>query len=197
MIFAISILFFGLMYWVKGGALGRIPGVLDLRDRSKVFDRLLDGKVASTIGVFLFFFAALYLQLGVLLQYGLSLGDIAKTSALLAGAWLLGVAPSMGEEGAAIGRIGHHSGPYIEQFGMSKGIRYGWTKGVQRGVFLGAPFTILTDLPHFILLGALFPVLHFVGQQLEYMIRKRDGWEFAEPLIGAVIIGIGVGFYLN
>lgn len=195
MIFAISILFFAAMYAIKGGWLGMIPGVKELREKSKIFDRLLDGKVASTIGVFVFFVVAFHLQLGSLVPHGLPWYQLyIVTPLLLAAAWLIGVAPSMGEEAGAVGRIGRAWGDYIDAgFGRSYGIK----KALQRGVFLGAPFTIVTGDPIFLILGALFPVMHFVGQQIYYMIHRVDSWKYAEPLIGAVCIGIGVGSYLS
>ena len=196
MIFLISILYFAAMYAIKGGWLGMIPGVKDLRAKAWIYDRLLDGKVASTIGVFLFFAVALQLQLGKLVPFGLPWHELyIVTPGLLAAAWLIGVAPSMGEEAGAIGRIGRAWGEYVQypEFGRAYGVK----KALQRGVWLGAPFTVLTGLPHFILLGLLFPVIHFAGQQIYYMIHKADGWKYAEPLVGGVCIGIGVGIYLN
>lgn len=191
MIYAITIftaLYFGAMYAIKGGWLGMIPGVHKLRDSSKILDRLLDGKVVSTIGVYAF--------VAVMLYY---LGDMPRwweyifAPTLFSLCWLLGVSPSMGEEAGACGRIGRAWGPYIERgFGRSYGIK----KALQRGVWLGAPFTLLTGLPHFLVLGALFPAIHFVMQQIHYMIHKTDSWKYAEPVVGTICIGVGVSVYV-
>lgn len=193
--YLISILFFAAAYAIKGGWLGMIPGVKKLRERNWFFDRLLDGKVASTIAVFFFFVIALWIQLGKFVDLGMPILNILLyTPAALSLAWLVGVSPSMGEEAGAVGRIGHAWGDYIEKgFGRSYGVK----KALQRGVFLGAPFAIITGDPIFLILGALFPVMHFVGQQIYYMIHRVDSWKYAEPLIGAVCIGIGVGSYLS
>jgi hypothetical protein len=198
MIYAISILFFAAMYAIKGGWLDDISAVRLARTKSRILNRLLAGKVVSTALVFAFFSIALSSQLGVLVQYGLPVYDLAfKTPLLLMLAWLVAVSPSMGEEAGAIGRIGRHWGDYVDMWGEKEGRSYGWRKGLQRGVWLGAPFTVLTGLPHFIILGALFPVCHFIGQQIYYMIHKVDSWKYAEPLVGGVCIGISVGVYLS
>lgn len=187
MIYIITILYFGAMYAIKGGWLGMIPGVEDLRDKSKILDRLLDGKVISTIGVFAFF----AVMLGIYGGRGL-LWDLLIAPALFSAAWLIAVAPSMGEEAGACGRIGHAWGDYIEKgFGRSYGIK----KALQRGVWIGAPFTVLTGLPHFILLGLLFPVIHFAMQEIHYRVHKTDSWKYAEPVVGAVCVGVGMAIY--
>lgn len=207
MIYAISILYFGAMYAIKGGWLGMIPGVKDLRKRNKFFDRLLDGKVASSIGVFAFMAIALHLQIGKLVPIGLPWYSIyLVTPAAFTAAWLIAVSPSMGEEAGACGRWGYWWGDYKdaiyppghEDAGKPVFDRmYGWKKALQRGVWLGVPFALVTDLPIFIFLGLLFPVLHFAGQQIYYWIHGGNSWKYAEPLIGAICIGIGIGDYLN
>lgn len=184
-----------------------IPGVTKLRESSEIFDRLLDGKTLSTIGVFAFFAVALHLQIGALVPIGLPWYSIyLVTPGVFALAWLIAVTPSMGEEAGAAGRWGFWWGDYKdaiypaghEDAGKPVFDRmYGIKKGLQRGVWLGAPFTLVTGLPIFIYLGLLFPVLHLIGQQIHYVIHKVDGWKYAEPLIGGICIGVGVGFYLN
>jgi hypothetical protein len=189
MIYAITILYFGAMYAIKGGWLGMVPRVDALRESSKFWDRVLDGKVASTIGVYVYFAVVLSVYGGMVWYW-----DLLIAPAMCSVAWLISVTPSMGEEAGACGRIGHAWGDYIDKgFGRSYGIK----KALQRGVWIGVPWTVITGLSHFLLLGLLFPVIHFAMQEFYYLVHKTDSWKYAEPVVGAICIGVGVAIYLS
>lgn len=166
---------FAVLYMIKGGWHWRIPYLKTLDHGVMGF--FLDGTRLASILAALFIGAYQGPWIGA--AFGL--------------AWFVGTIPSMGEEAGAIGRLGHQWGPYIEKgFGSA----YGWKKGLQRGVFMGAMLTLITGFAPFILAGALFPVLHFIGQELHYRIHKQDGWAYAEPLIGFAM-GVAVQLYLQ
>lgn len=108
---------------------------------------------------------------------------------------------SMGEEAGAVGRWGHAWGQYIRvkdvdgenPFGRSYGVK----KALHRGVFLGALLTLATGFTPFILAGASFPLVYFLGSTLTYLIMKKpQSWTLAEPIYGAVI-GIAAVFYVG
>lgn len=106
-------------------------------------------------------------------------------SLIVSAAWLLAVAPSMGEEAGAIGRIGHWWGKYLER-GFDR--RYGVLKGVQRGAWMGAVFTVAgattLSIP---LMSVGFPLAHFLGQEAHWRIHGRDDWKYAEAIVGALL----------
>lgn len=107
-------------------------------------------------------------------------------------AWLLAVSPSMGEEAGAIGRIGHWWGKYRER-GFDR--RHGVLKGVQRGAWMGAVFTVAGATTLSIPIMALgFPLAHFIGQEIYYRIHKEDNWKYAEIIVGALL---GLCYILN
>ena len=100
-------------------------------------------------------------------------------------AWLLAVSPSMGEEAGAIGRWGHWWGRYRE---LGFGRRYGVLKGVQRGAWMGAVFTVAGATTLSIPIMALgFPLAHFIGQEIYYRIHKADDWKYSEFAVGGLL----------
>ena len=101
-------------------------------------------------------------------------------------AWLLAVSPSMGEEAGAIGRVGYWWGKYKER-GFTRS--FGVLKGVQRGAWIGAMFSIATGFPAlFVPVMAFgFVAAHFIGQEIYYRIHGVDNWKYAEPMVGALI----------
>lgn len=188
---------FGILYALKGGS-GNILTWWDrVRATNKFTERLMDGKIISTIGAFLF--ALLFNVTTVSVDggaYGVPEYAVHFWPALVfAGAWLLSVAPSMGEEHGAVGRIGNAWGEYVEydeDFGRSYGIK----KAIQRGVWMGAIMAFATGYIWYIPASLLFVPAVFAGQQLGYMIFKRDGWVLSEPLIGAFVFGLPTYFWL-
>lgn len=126
----------------------------------------------------------------------------------MAAAWLLAVAPSMGEEAGAIGRYGHWWGDYkdavysstypswTKKSGMPVFDRlYGILKGVQRGAWMGAVFTVAGATTLSIPIMAIgFPLAHFIGQEIYYSIHKRDDWKYAEVLVGSLL---GLSYFLS
>lgn len=107
-------------------------------------------------------------------------------SLMITTAWLLAIASSMGEEAGAIGRYGHWWGEYREH-GFSRS--YGVKKGLQRGVWIGAMFSVVMGYASLFIpvLGIGFVAAHFIGQELYYRIHGRDDWKYSEALIGALI----------
>lgn len=157
----LSILIFALAYTIKGGQF------------NKYLDRLPDfigGKFVAGIIVFLFCAAV-------------SGNWIHGLMFLMA--WLLAVSPSMGEEAGAIGRVGHWWGKYKDA-GFTRS--YGILKGVQRGAWMGAVFTVAGATTLSIPIMAIgFPLAHFIGQELYFRIHKSDDWKYAEVLVGSLL----------
>lgn len=188
---AIIILFFGFAYALKGGSGANIfPWWGRLRESNVILERLLDGKVISTLGVFLF---SLFILTPVMVtissgEFGVPEYDLDfMASLLIAAAWLLSVAPSMGEEHGAIGDHKEAWGQYVtnEDFGRLYGVK----KGIQRGVWMGAFMALATGYLPFVCFSLLFVPCVCVGQILNRIILKQRGWTLAEPIIGAVVFG--------
>ena len=107
-------------------------------------------------------------------------------------AWLLAVSPSMGEEAGAIGRWGFWWGKYRER-GFDR--MYGVLKGVQRGAWMGAVFTVAGATTLSIPIMAIgFPLAHFIGQEIYYRIHKEDNWKYSEIIVGSLL---GLCYCLN
>lgn len=125
----------------------------------------VDGKILSTLGAALF-------------------------SPVLAIGWLIGIAPSMGEEVGAVGGYRGGWGPYLEK-GFGRG--YGVKKCLQRGVFMGAALALATGAEGLILVGATLPVAAFVGNSIQQIIDNevRVDWHLHEFIYGAAL-GAGV-----
>lgn len=178
----IAIITFTIAYMIKGGWLGKIKVVDGFEQKSWLSGRMVDGKVLSTIIIFV---------LG-LMSYDITQGLI------WAAAWLLAVAPSMGEEAGAIGRTDKWWGDYKDavypkwhhnQGQVVFGRRYGILKGVQRGAWIGAVFTVAgattLSIP---IMGLGFVAAHFIGQELYFRIHKSgQSWAYAEPIIGSLL----------
>jgi len=181
-----SILVFGVLYAIKGGSGASVfKNWNEQRDKKKVLDIVLDGKILSTILAFAFTAA-------VTKDLSLSLA--------IAAAWLASCAPSMGEEHGAVGDYKGPWGPYMLytkpdgklQFGQSYGVK----KAVQRGILFGAAFTLATGYLPFILASLLFVPAIYVGQCLNRLVLKVPGWTLAEPLIGGLVVGLPIGLFL-
>lgn len=181
MIFLTSLIC-AVLYAIKGGSGNILKNWNKVREKSRILDRILDGKFLSTflMGVFSIFIT----QDGVL------------TLALMA-AWLVAVSPSMGEEHGA---IGDHKGmlpAYLERDITVRGRKYDVKKGIQRGVWMGAAFTLVTGYTGFIVASLLFVPCVYIGQCLNRIVLKVPGWTLAEPLIGGIVIGVPLGIYLG
>lgn len=169
----------GLAYAIKGGSMNLVfKNWNAIRNSNKVLDAVLDGKVLSTV---------------IILLYSLCFVEPLEAS-ILAGAWLLSVAMSMGEEQAAVGDYSGGSGPYLDKgFGRTFGVK----KAIQRGLVYGVAFTLATQAIIFLPLCLLYVPCVWIGQSLNLLILKHKGWEIAEPIIGAIVIGIGLGLHFN
>lgn len=182
MIYILSIFVFSVLYALKGGSGKTVFHNWNrVRAKNKILNFILDGKKLGFILAWLFIAAMT--------------GDIVLAFAVAA-AWLLSVAPSMGEEHGAIGRWKHSWGDYID-YSDSFGRLYGVKKGIQRGVFIGACMALATGYVPFICFSLLFVPCVYVGQEVYYRITKRDSWVWSEPLIGAVVYGIPVALWLQ
>ena len=180
----LTIITFSIAYAVKGGQLVYfIPKISNLRAKNKIYDRLLDSKVLSTLIVVLY--SLLFTSFNPLLV-GLF--------------WLIAVGPSMGEEHAAIMGVTNRwysvwmpEKKSITLFGKTfewiEGNEYGVKKALQRGVWMGAAFALLTSATVFITFSLLYVPLVYLGF---YLGRKfnQDGWMIGEFLVGAVCFGI-------
>lgn len=135
-------------------------------------------------------------------------------------ACLLAVPPSMGEEAGAIGRWKFWWGDYKDAvysatFPAHKKAgmpvfdrRYGILKGVQRGAWMGAVFTVAGATSSYIdgetitifnvfpipIMALGFPLAHFIGQEIYYRIHKNDDWKYAEALVGSLL---GLSYFLS
>lgn len=169
----------GIIYAIKGGSGNVLKNWNYVRDKNKILDRVLDGKVLST---FLFFVMSIVL-------FGFSNPVLIIPLTI---AWLVSVAPSMGEEHGSIGDYKEGWGKYIER-GFPRD--YGIKKCVQRGLVFGAAFTAATGYIPFLWLSLLFVPSVFIGQCLNRLVLDRRGWTLAEPIIGAFVVGIPLGMF--
>jgi len=65
---------------------------------------------------------------------------------------------------------------------------YGVLKGVQRGAWMGAVFTVAGATTLSIPIMALgFVAAHFIGQEIYYRLHGRDSWAYAELMVGALL----------
>lgn len=178
-------------YAVKGGWLAKLfPKVNKLRRSNLFYDTVLDGKFVAT-GLMVFLGFVLYAEAQTrTAELGVPYYETDVIRGLLFGAaFILSVAPSMGEENGAIGRTGLCWGPYVDNpddFGRSYGIK----KGIQRGVFIGAVMTLATGSLAYIPFSALYVPLIFVTQELHWQFKREDSWAWSEPAIGLVMYGI-------
>lgn len=132
------------------------------------------------------------LSAGLVFSFVVNDTDNILTALFMTAAWLLAVAPSIGEEAGAIGRVGHWWGKYRER-GFDR--MYGVLKGVQRGAWMGAVFTVAGATTLSIPIMALgFPLAHFIGQELYWRIHKNDDWKYAEFLVGSLL---GLCYFLS
>lgn len=190
----LTVIFCALLYALKGGSGPYLfKRWAELRATNKITERLMDGKVISTIGAFLLALIGTADLVVLLGERGVPEYSAHFFVALkFAAAWLLSVAPSMGEEHGAIGRWKHAWGEYVE---LGLGRSYGVKKGIQRGVWIGAIMTLATGFIPYIWFSFLFVPCVFIGQELYYRVTGRDSWVLSEPIIGAVVYGVPTALY--
>lgn len=173
--------YFAIMVGIKGGLLGKIADALGKKlqwkafRKNKIIDFIFDGNFLSAVlsGIFVGHYTTWLVGL------------------LFAGAWFIGWIVSLGEEIGAIGRFGKNWGPYVDWLGAKAGRIFGWKKGLQRGVFLGACLSLaMYSVPFnelLIITCTLFPLIYFIGNDLYYRVHKADSWFYSELLIGGAI----------
>lgn len=112
----------------------------------------------------------------------------------LAAAWVIGVAPSMGEEAGAVGDYKEGWGDYVDH-PDSFGREYGVKKSIQRGLWTTFFMGAVLNSWALALCGALFPVVYFIGNSACRYFKRSKGWAWSEWLYGGVI-GLVIGFSL-
>ncbi len=187
---------FAFLYALKGGSGSTLfPWWKKFRETNKITERLLDGKVISTLGAFLF--ALLFNAKTVSLNggaFGVPEYTVQTVIALLfALGWLASVAPSMGEEHGAVGRWGNSWGEYVTK---GFGRKYGVKKALQRGVWIGACMVLATGFIPYLYFSLLFVPCVFIGQELGYRVTGKEGWALAEPIIGGFVYGIATSMWI-
>lgn len=208
MIGIISIPICAILYAVKGGqhwrlriAAERAAGISHDQDKhpikpltlwQRIVSRAMDGKVLSALGFGLLTVLVHAEYLGMMAGGPVYVLASGSAVAFLAGvlAWLVAVAPSMGEEAGAVGGYKGAWGEYVtDGFGRSYGVK----KAVQRGVFTGAVLALVFWHPAVLLAGATFPVAYFIGISIEQYRTKQAAasWHLAELIYGAAI-GAGI-----
>lgn len=180
--FVLTLLFFGLMYALKGG---QGPEIFDnwkeVRSRNPVFERLLDGKVISGLLVLMFALVKTATHVGgaeYILNYGPAI--------LFTAGWLAAVAPSIREELRAV--FGQSKSLYIKhgEFGREFGIK----KALQRGVWMGAMMALVTGYTPYICFSALFVPIAWGCYQLRKEKIGPKYWAVMEALTGALMFGV-------
>jgi|AKVG01.1.fsa_nt_gi hypothetical protein len=196
MIFDIlTILTFALAYTIKGGSLKHASPQYGewkeaFRSKSWWHDRILDGKVFSTLIVFaysLLLYSDYQGMEGAIPQFDLNVWPALG----VAFAWLIAVAPSMGEENGAIGHMKGAWGFYIDS---GAGREYGVKKAIQRGVFMGAAMAVATGDTTFILASLAYVPIVFIGQEINRRFNLGVGWALTEPAKGAIIFGVSFAY---
>lgn len=181
--YLICMTFFALAYAIKGGSGNILENWNKVRNSNKILERLMDGKVLSTIMVFVF---------AVIAFEGSEYYAVA-----LPLAWLVAVAPSMGEEHGAIGDYKGALPGYLRQDQTHRGREYDVKKGLQRGVWMGAAMTLATGFVPFIWVSLLFVPVVFLGQCIDRLVMENPGWKITEFFIGAIIYGLPMALFLG
>jgi hypothetical protein len=181
----IIILVFTVAYLFKGGQLNQISSVRDLREGSKILDRLLDGKVASSLLIAVYFYLAT---------------QNVEFCFLAAAAWLLGVSPGLGRYVQALNGAAKTAlvewepiDQFIENL-TDKPRLWGAAGLALRGVLTVLPFVFLFQAPLLVLYGLTMPICYFLSHLFQKnfadLARLIRVW-VAEILFGVVL---GVGF---
>jgi hypothetical protein len=183
----ITVIWFAIAYAIKGGQ-GKsfFRNFKKVRDSHPILERLLDGKVLSTLMVLIWAcFVTVWTQSNI---GGMDTAELSVVAITLA--WLLSVAPSMGEEYGAIRN--DKTSPYLLYFDREYGIK----KAIQRGVFIGACMALATGSLLFIVSAALlFVPLAWLA--LHYAPAKIfDRWGWSEILIGGFVYGLPMAFLI-
>ena len=216
----LTIILMALNYALKGGQ-GRtiFKGWARLRAKNAFTERLFDGKIISTILVFLFIAVATSKQIGV--SDGAYLYRVYSLTALsFAIGWIVSIAPSIRNETDAIwgqgeyikwmpklidikvpkflanntSHTGDHYLTYIE------GRAYGIKKAVQRGMFIGGIMTIATSFVPFLYFSLFYvPILwslSVVMKLFKVNSPHTRAWVASEYVIGAILYGIPTGMWI-
>jgi hypothetical protein len=191
-------LLFSIAYALKGG---QGDDVFRNWHRTKnshpLFEVLLSAKTSSIVLILigLSVYSAMF-------ETNLGVGQTALQSVIyITIAWILSIAPSMGEEyGALLGKgypvDENDKGmttiriPLInKKFSWRKEIEYGVKKAIQRGVWSGACLAVVTDSTLYIWYSLLFVPL--AALNLHYAPRIiLDRWGWSEIAIGAIVYGL-------
>lgn len=143
----------------------------------------LDGSVISLFIVFFYVAAS---------QPSLTVAILAALG------WCL-IWSSMGEEAGAAGDYKGAWGEYVEARNpdgeLAFNRSYGIKKGIQYGAFFGGVMSMAVGSWCIWIAAMTFPLCYFLGSSLQRYISdgKIRGWQYAEPLYGAVV---GLGYAL-
>ena len=183
------ILIFSALFMIKGGWLGRIKWWKSFDDRlkepagSKIKD--IRNKVAS------WFIDGSNLSALILLVVMAAIQPDFTVAVTFAVAWWIWIISSMGEKAGAVGDYKGGWGPYVdaEEFKRRDGVKDAFIFGIAGGALMSAA----SGFWAFIIAGASFPVVYFLGSSLYLLIHKSRSWAYAEPLYG---IPFGIIYYL-
>lgn len=170
----IYVFLFALAYALKGGILEKFKNSERARENSYILAVLLNAKFLSVFPV---------------LAAGLIYMTEWYDPILILTAWFAAVAPSMGEEHGAVGNYKGALPTYLERGISDRGRSYDVKKALQRGVWMGAMFTLVTGNVWFVAASFLFIPLVWAGQSVNLLIFKKDDWWISEIFIGAVMFG--------
>ena len=186
------------MITIKGGWLNKIKKWNDwqlsreafIKDRGnawtgillmRVFDWFLDGTQLSCFAMTAII-ASIQSDITLALQFG--------------AVWWLFVMVSMGEEAGAIGDHKEAWGPYMtfkNPDTKSKrkvlGRAYGVKKAIIFGTAAGALLSFVAGWWGFIIVGAAYPLVYYVGNSLGRIMWKERGWALSEVLYDIVWLG--------
>lgn len=191
-------LLFAMAYALKGGQGDDLfRNWHRTKNSHPVFKILLSAKTSS-IALILIGLSAY----SAMFKANLGIGETALQSVIFVTiAWILSIAPSMGEEyGALLGKgypvDDNDKGmvtiriPIInKEFSWRKEIEYGIKKAIQRGVWSGACMAVATNSMLYIWFSFLFVPLAAIS--LHYAPRIIfDRWGWSEIAIGAIVYGL-------
>jgi hypothetical protein len=189
---------FAMAYALKGGQGDDIfRNWHRAKNSHPILSVLLSAKAASTVIVLIGL--SVY---SVIFKTNLGAGETALQSVIyMTIAWIISIAPSMGEEyGALLGKgypvdendkgISTVRIPLInKELSWRKETEYGIKKAVQRGIWMGACMAVATGSTLYIWFSLLFvPVATLCPHYAPRDILDRWGW--SEIAIGAIIYGL-------
>lgn len=174
---------FGIAFAMKGGQTAKvIDDYEDWRSRSRILDRLLDGKVISTLVV------GAYMWIVFFFVKDQGLVETLQNTLLFCLGWLGFISPAIRNEYLAC----KNKGFYV---GSGLGKKYGMKKFLQRAVFGGACLALATGFTGYILAAGLLyvPIVYVLLNSID---DGDKAWALSEPLVGAFVVGLPTHLWL-